>query len=435
MGSVSLSSDRSTNMMTKICRLKGYAWLVILLSAFLLFYKYVMQVFPSLIVSDLKLQFHLTSAETGFFAGIMLYTILVVQLFSGVLLDRFGVRNLSSLSILISAFGVILFAVTKVFYVAVIARILMGVGVAFATVSYLKAASIWFDARRFAFVSSLLATAAMAGAIFGQAPLAYLFANVGWRDGLVICGGVGIVMAVLYWIIVRDDNPNQISSEEYEKDAKATGKLSVKDILAVFKNPNNWLLTIYSGLAFTSIDAFAGLWGNVYLRTFYEGLDKESAAFVISSIFFGMAIGAPCMGKLSEIIDRRLSIMIICNTISSVCLFFALYIHMNYWLLVLSCFLFGFFMSCFMLAFVVGRRVNPIWAVATAVALINSGEPVLGGLFDGLIGKFLDMLEPNVIGMNYKLHSFHLAFIILPISVLIATFLLFFIKEPKKVLN
>ncbi|MCF6765268.1 MFS transporter [Thiotrichales bacterium 19S3-7] len=431
MGAVSLTNDCSTSMMTKICKLRGYAWLVILLSAFLLFYKYVMQVFPSLIVGDLKLQFNLTSAETGFFAGIMLYTILIVQLFSGILLDRFGVRNLSSLSILISAFGVILFAVTKVFYVAVIARILMGVGVAFATVSYLKAASIWFDARRFAFVSSLLATAAMAGAIFGQAPLAYLFAHVGWRDGLVICGVIGIIMAILYWVIVRDDNPNQVTETENEANTKATGRLSFRDVLAVFKNPNNWLLTFYSGLAFTSIDAFAGLWGNVYLRTFYDGLDKESAAFVISSIFFGMAIGAPFMGKLSELLDRRLSIMIICNTVSALCLFFALYIHMGYWLLVLFCFLFGFFMSCFMLAFVVGRKVNPIWAVATAVALINSGEPVLGGLFDGLIGKFLDVLEPHVVGMNYSLHSYHLAFIILPVSVLIATFLLFFVRESK----
>ncbi|MCF6767695.1 MFS transporter [Thiotrichales bacterium 19S11-10] len=419
--------------LSKITQIKGYAWIVILLSAFLLFYKYVMQVFPSLIVTDLKLQFQLSSAEVGFFAGIMLYTILIVQLFSGILIDRFGIRNLSTLSILISASGVMLFAVTHDFYIAVIARILMGIGVAFATVSYLKAASIWFNVNQFAFVSSLLATAAMAGAIFGQAPLAILFEDIGWRYGLIVCGLIGILIAIIYWMIVRDHNPKQFNKLEQSNET-SDKKLSLKDVLKVFKNPNNWLLTFYSGLAFTSIDAFAGLWGNVFLRTFYEGMTKESAAFVISSIFFGMAVGAPVMGKLSEMLNRRISIMVICNSISALCLYFALYVHMAYWLVVLACFLFGFFMSCFMLAFVVGRRVNPLWAVATAVALINSGEPVLGGLFDGMIGHFLDVLEPGIMGMGYKLESFHLAFIILPISLLVATVLLFFVREPKEIL-
>jgi ABC-type phosphate/phosphonate transport system permease subunit len=105
---------------------------------------------------------------------------------------------------------------------------------------------------------------------------------------------------------------------------------------------------------------------------------------------------------------------------------------MPFWGLASACFLFGFFMSCFMLSFVVGRRVNPIWAVATAVALINTGEPVLGGLFDGMIGKFLDMMQPHVASMSYHLHTFQIAFIISPFSVVLATILLFFVREDKE---
>lgn len=44
-----------------------------------------------------------------------------------------------------------------------------------------------------------------------------------------------------------------------------------------------------------------------------------------------------------------------------------------------------------MLAFAIGNRINPVVVAATVAALINTGEPLLGALFDLLIGHLLDL--------------------------------------------
>ena len=52
-------------MTKKIHNIKGYAWIIILLSSFLLFDKYVMQVFPSLITDNMMGSFNTNATETG----------------------------------------------------------------------------------------------------------------------------------------------------------------------------------------------------------------------------------------------------------------------------------------------------------------------------------------------------------------------------------
>ena len=52
-------------MTTKIHNVRGYAWIIILLSSSLLFDKYVMQVFPSLITDDMMGSFRTVSDIEG----------------------------------------------------------------------------------------------------------------------------------------------------------------------------------------------------------------------------------------------------------------------------------------------------------------------------------------------------------------------------------
>jgi hypothetical protein len=85
-----------------------------------------------------------------------------------------------------------------------------------------------------------------------------------------------------------------------------------------------------------------------------------------------------------------------------------------------------------MLVFVVGRKVNPLWVMATAVALINTGEPIFGGTFEGLVGMILDYLQPEVLGANYSVTSYEIAFGILPGSIILALVTLCFVREKQR---
>lgn len=432
--------------MTKIHNIKGYAWIIIVLSSFLLFDKYVMQVFPSLITDDMMQSFGTNATQTGALGSAFFWSIIICQLFvAGPIIDKFGFRLISPISITISAAGVILFVVAAnlgSLSMAYIARITTGMGVSFATISYLKAVSVWFEPRKFAFAASFLATAAMIGALCAQAPLAYLISVCGdWKMAMLLFSVASLLIAVLYYIVVRDFNPKQPEA------SNSSNQLKTLDALKeVIKNKNNWLLTFYVGLSFTAVDAFAGFWGNAYFREAYH-ISKEEAATIISMIFIGMAIGSPIIGKLSEISNSRKGVMILFHIIGTIALSIVLLTKTSATTSAILLFIFGLCLGIYMLSFAIGNRINPVIITATVAAFINTGEPILGAIFDPLIGYFLDwswtgqyinqagdIVSQHVANSDikyYELSSYHFAFTTLVVSMIASLVILIMIKDTK----
>ncbi|AFB78192.1 MFS transporter [Francisella tularensis] len=433
-------------MEQRIYNIRGYAWIIIILSSFLLFDKYVMQVFPSLITDDMMSNFGTNATQTGALGSAFFWSIIICQLFlAGPIIDKFGFRLISPISIIISATGVILFVVAAnlgSLSMAYIARITTGLGVSFATISYLKAVSVWFEPRKFAFAASFLATAAMIGALCAQAPLAYLITICGdWKMAMLLFSVASLLIAVVYYIVVRDFNPKQPEA------SSPNNQLKTLDVLKeVIKNKNNWLLTFYVGLSFTAVDAFAGFWGNAYFREAYH-ISREEAASIISMIFIGMAIGSPIIGKLSEILDSRKGVMIFSHIIGTIALSFVLLTKTSSTISAILLFIFGLCLGIYMLSFAIGNRINPIIITATVAAFINTGEPILGAIFDPLIGYFLDwswtgkyINKAGEVVSQYtssadikyfELESYHFAFTTLVASMIASLVILVMIKDKK----
>lgn len=433
-------------MAKQIYNIRGYAWIIILLSSFLLFDKYIMQVFPSLITDDMMISFKTNATQTGALGSAFFWSIIVCQLFiAGPIIDKYGFRLISPVSITISTAGVILFVVAAnmgSLTLAYIARIITGMGVSFATISYLKAVSVWFEPRQFAFAASFLATAAMIGALCAQAPLAYIISLCGdWKAAMLLICVLSLFMAVVYYIVVRDFNPEQ--PEASNSSDKLTTMMSLKEVI---KNKDNWLLTLYVGLSFTAVDAFAGFWGNAYFREAY-GVSKESAASIISMIFIGMAVGSPILGKISEMLDSRKGVMIVFHIIGTIALSIVLLTKTSATMSAILLFIFGLCLGIYMLSFAIGNRINPIILTATVAAFINTGEPILGAIFDPLIGYFLDwswtgkFITPTgaVVSQQimptdikyFELSSYHFAFTTLVISMILSLIVLLFINDKK----
>lgn len=410
-----------------------YPYLIILLASAFLFYKYILQVSPSIMIDELMREFHINATGMGDLTASFFYSLLVAQLFIGVLLDRFSPRILTTSAILLCAVGAFVFSHAETLLWAKCSRILMGLGAAFATVSYMKFARLWFKPSHLAFVSGLLASAAMLGAVVGQVPMSLLIINgVGWQSSMSLCAIVGMVLAALFYLIVRDRSPLQIQSAATINPVAA--QFSFHDVWSVLKNKQNWLITLYSGLAFSPIDAFAGLWGIPFLKQGYL-LTKIQAACSVSLIFLGLAIGSPLLGLLSDHLAKRRSVMLVSGYVAFLtitCIVYAT--HLPLWLLSSLLFLFGFSTGAFMLGFTIGSEVNKITVTATVVSLINTGDIVFSAMTDPLIGKFLDVGWSGKIidDIHYfSLLEYRRALTVLPLYILLSIVLLFFIRESK----
>ncbi len=415
-----------------ITQTKPYAVLVISLCACYLFYKYVLQIYPSIITQPLMQVFQLTATDLGYLAATFYYTYTIMQIFTGVLIDKYGARWLSAFAIFCCALGAIFFAYAYHLYIAILARGLMGFGVAFATVAYMRIAAAWFPPRHYAFIGGLLATAAMGGAVFGQAPLSFAVGVFGWRACLLVVGFAGLVLAVLFALFLKEaphDAPSgkAMLTPHHEQ-------FSWKHVLQVLNNKQNWLLTLYNGLAFSPIVIFGGLWGNPFLEQAYH-LNHTEIASMVSLVFIGLGIGSPVLGLISDALNDRRNVMLGSTFIGFLIISAVLYCHaMPLWLLSTLLFLFGFSLGSFMLVFTIGKELNPAFLTATVVAMINTSEPILNGLTEPVIGKLLDLTWDGTVqnGVHvFALHSYHLALSVLPMYLLIASVLLLFVKNER----
>ncbi len=405
-----------------------YAVFVMILCAAFLLYKYVVQVSPSVMANDIMQAFNISGLGLGNLAAIFFYSYVFMQLFVGVLIDRYGTRILASVAILACALGTYLFSQSQVLIHAELSRALMGAGVAFATVSYMKMAAVWFPARYFGLIAGLAATAAMIGAVLGQSPLATLVESFGWREALYICAAVGVVLAVLFFLIVRNKPRGYI---EKQAGPKVEGSFK-REIIGVLKNKTNWLLTLYNSLIFAPVAVFAGLWGTPFMMEGYQ-LIKQDAAFLVSFSFIGLAIGTPLAGFLAERFSggRRL-IMTLSPLLGCLFISLVIYIQLPYGLAATCLFLFGFSLGAFILCFAIGRDLNHAALVATFAALINSGDAISSAVSETLVGKFLDLTWTGAVvdGVHhFTVDGYRKAFLLIPAYLITSALLMIFIKD------
>lgn len=395
-----------------------YAWVVLACNGLFLFYKYVLQVSPSVITQQLSAQFHLNGVGLGNLAATYFYTFLFAQLVVGYLLDRYSPRWLTVGALLVCALGTYCFATADTLYTALLGRALMGVGVAFATVSYLKQAAMWFPKKRLAMVGGLLASAVGVGALVGQAPLAALVNYLGWHKALLSVSWAGVALALLYALLVRDKKTTASTGKQA---ATVKPAFDFKKLLDVVKEKSNWVLTLYSGLAFAPLAVFGGLWGNPFLQTAYH-LTTTQAASYVTLVFVGLGLGAPLWGVCSDRFGHRLKVMASGTALSLVCVLTALYLPANaHATLATSLFLFGFGTGSFMTGFTLAKEWNPVAMAATVVAMVNTGDALFGAFTEPLVGKLLDVYSPAAhSGQVFSLAAYHHALVLLPVYLSLA---------------
>ena len=396
-----------------------YSLLILFMCACFQFYKYLLQTYPSVITHELMFEFNLSGAELGNLAATFYYSFLVTQLFVGVLLDKFSTRWITACAIFICALGVFLFSYSTTATEACLSRSLIGIGVAFTTVAFMKLASVWFPAKYYPFVSSLVATSTMLGVVFGQMPLAHFINFIGWRHCLLLIGVAGFVLAILFATLVRDHPPGDDEIKKYRG-------YSIKDGLSVIKNKQNWLLMLYAGFVFAPLAVFCGLWGTPFLQEAYH-LNKAQSALMVSIAFIGFGVGSPILGILSSWVASLRSVMIGSTIISCIAISIVLYCpYVPITMLGSLLFIFGFCLGTYMLVFSAGRAINPPHLTATVIAMINMGD-ILTGLAEPAIGKILDLSWDGKVvnGAHYfSVANYHLALAVLPIFLLLSTIIL-----------
>ncbi len=410
---------------------KTYAllpWVVWGLGCLFYFYENLIQVSPSVMSNELMHDFSVTSQTLGILSGIYFYSYAIMQLPGGVMIDYFGPKRLLTIAVSVCAIGTIVFAMTHSFYMACLARLLIGFGSAFAVVGTMKLATNWFPPERFAFLTGLMVTIGMLGSIGGEAPLSLMVDHFGWRESLIIMGSIGLVLAFVIYFVSSDMprvKPTHIQIPYEEEHV-------LENLSQLIKNKQLWLVALYGGLMYMATPVFCGLWGVPFLML-KMSMTKTIAANTTSLVFVGWVIASPLWGIFSNRIGRRKTPMYIasigCLISSLVFIYMPMQSHL---LLQVALFAFGIFSSAFLPAFSVATELCNRRYVATGLSFMNMMNMVGIALVQPAIGFLLDNAWSGEITNDvrvYSLAAYQSSLMILPLAIFAALIILPFIRE------
>jgi MFS family permease len=318
-------------------------------------------------------------------SGFYYYTYTLMQIPAGLMFDRFNVRDVIVIPLLICALGAITFSLAHSIVLGSLGRLMMGAGSAFAFIAVLVVASDLFHHRHFALLAGLTQMLAAFGAMLGEGPLLPLMDRFGWRGTMELLAGTGILLAIIIWGFVRYEKCNQVIASR-DEEASIGILYSLKDIA---RSRTAWLTALYACCLWAPMAAFASLWGVPFLQTVYHATHAEAAGLVMS-MWLGLAIGSPILGWISDRLHSRLWPLVFSAAIGLMAFFFVVLHSTNSFQLV-AVFLFCAGAACSgqALSFAVVRDHSKPKNLAAAIGFNNMAVVIAGAIFQPLIGGLI----------------------------------------------
>ena len=370
---------------------KSYAWLVWSLAAISFGYAFFHRVTPSVMVSDLMAEFAVSGAVLGTLSALYFYPYVLLQVPLGAMLETFGTRILLSGCLLLAGVGSILFGLAHSIEVAYLGRFLIGFGSSVGFLGSLALASKWFPPHRFAFLAGLSMFVAMTSGMVAQAPLAYLIDIYGWRANILALGTAGFALSLLVFLFVR----NQPASLEPATARPLANREKWRELgsalKAVMRNADVWKVSLVAATMSGPMLVIGGLWGTPFLMVKFD-LSRPEAAFFMSLLLLGWAVGAPVSGWLSDYIGRRKPILV--TGLVLICIMLAIVTGLEDLPLgvVVACFVMvGMSGGGMTASFGLVKDVMPASLAGAATGVVNSMTVASGAILQPFVGLALDL--------------------------------------------
>lgn len=388
-------------------------WLISV--AFVLF-QFFLQLSSGVVIGAIIHDIHLSAFEAGILASSFYYVYTSMQIPVGMLFDHKSTRKLLAVNALICALGCFFFAQSHSLLFLIIGRLLMGGGSAFAFVGLSHVLREYFPIKKFAFMIGLSETLGFLVTVLGIISMGSLIEDLGWRSFINGAGIIGLLIALLCWFLIPDNNPKQ------DDLTKETNQL-----VMILKNSKAWINGFYVGLGFSIITVFAAMWAVPFLQVKLHCSLKE-ASILDAMIFLGAAISCPLFGKLAILFKHRNPIMISSSLGTAILLIIALFLPVESHLFMgFLMFMIGLTCGAYMLAYTIANEIAPVNALSTCTGFTNTLAMLSAPLMQPLVGYLLDFFHQG--GHGHDLGSYQKALMVIPLALALSGILVFMLPE------
>ena len=405
------------------------------ISATFIVAQFFLQLSMGVIVKELRHSLLVDAFELSIISSSYYVIYFILQTPAGILIDRFGSRIVLTVSAGICFIGCLCFAKADSIWLAILGRLLMGTGMAFAFIASINVAAKWFPMRYLAFMTSLSEAVAMLGAMGGNIVLAKLISHFSWQDCYFTFAFIVLFMGLICWLFLQDA-PNNANLELNQETEKIDFSGIINNLYLLLKSKNIWLLGMYISICYTIITVYCALWGIPFLAKKYH-LELYDATFAISLGYLGMCVGGMVFTWLfnSNALIRK--IMIIAPVFLSCIISILIYMPISsLYLIYLLNFLLGFITSIAIFSYALAAELAPNGARNTSVGVINTLALVTAPILQSAIGLVLDLQVNQVSGQKIEIYSvfnYQIALSILPLFIIIAAVVAYCVRFNKVV--
>lgn len=274
-------------------------------------------------ITPIQQTFHINNSQFGAIGGAFGIGYLVMMIISGILVDRFKARRILGFSLLIWSMVSIFTGFSNGFLILFIFRILLGVFEAPAFPSNIQITSHWLPITSRARTLSIANIAIPLACAIGAPLISYLITLFDWRRTYFILGSLGIILAVL-WLFIYRDNIN------LEKNSTEKNRINWRFLLS---NPT--LITHY--FAYFTLGYllfFAQVWLPGYLEQSYH-LKLNTIGWFLTApwllaallVFICATLSDKLLIKTNKLRIARSYLIGICQLLSAVCLIPVIIFH------------------------------------------------------------------------------------------------------------
>ena len=274
-----------------------------------------------------------TPSDYGFFsgAGSFINVFLLMLFFSGIILDKMGIRFTGTLACSLMVLGTLIkyYAVTADFddtihyslfaihlppsvMMASLGFAIFGVGYEMTGITVSKAMVRWFTGHELALAMGLqlaMARFGTAAALSISAPIARhytLSAPLLVALAFLIIG----LLAFLVFCVMdrRMDIPSQTSQTSTNSNTGSDDEFRFADIGITLRNPGFWLITLFCVLFYSAVSPFLKF--STKLMVMKYGVDPDLAGFFSSIAPFGTILMTPLFGYIYDRYGRGVTLVI-----------------------------------------------------------------------------------------------------------------------------
>ncbi|MTI13105.1 MFS transporter [Sansalvadorimonas verongulae] len=375
--------------------------------------QFVLQGSVSLMVPELKTDLNIHEAGVGLLSSVFFYPYVLLQVPSGWILSRTGIRALLTVSGVLMSLGCLLQSGADTYNQMMIGRVVMGIGAAPGIVCFLKTVEISFPPVCFGILAAGMEVFGMVGAGIGDFLIPESIHIWGWRSALKFFAILSLLPVLGALLLITRKKKRQGCSESRPVSGAWKNVFYRKDV---------WLVALFCGLMFAIINAFAALWAIPFLETSPDCVGQ--AGRMAAMIYLGAAVGAPALGWLADHgMDSRKAMMT-GGTLSIVVLMAILSGRLPPVFYYPMMFFLGLGASTYMLPFVLVKHWLKGEELSIGLAFTNAMSVMVGALlYQPLIGWLIGFYQEAC------MENYREVLMILPAGVLIACMLVISMRK------